>query len=439
MERLLRVLIVEDAPDDAQLIVIQLEQGGFDVQWQRVDCADGMREALEGSHWDIIICDYVMPGFSGLLALQLLKEKGADIPFLMISGKVGEEAAAEAIRAGADDFLLKGNLARLVPAVQRGIAEAALREQSRRHEKELKEKLDFVQVLIDTLPTPIFYNDPNGIYLGCNKAFEQQIGIKHGTQVNKSIYDVLPADLAALYTRGEAAADMDGTPRSFEGTIACADGENRDVIFYSATFSKQGSSSGGVVGALLDISERKRAEMKLRHLSSHDMLTGIYNRAYFDEELDRLKKGRKFPVSVVMADVDRLKEANDRMGHAAGDELLKHAAEVLKNAFRREDVVARVGGDEFAALLPNTDEAALVEAMERLHQQLLHSNQEHSRLPISLSLSIGAATAHSGEELANCWRVADQRMYREKKGRSSSSFPPFRPHHLVAETTASAP
>lgn len=428
MKRLLRVLIVEDAPDDAQLIVIQLEQGGFDVHSRRVDSARGLTEALEGAAWDVVICDYVMPGFSGLQALQILKEKGSDIPFLMISGKVGEEAAAAAIRAGADDFVLKGNLTRLVPAVQRSIAEAALRQQSRRHEEELKEKLDFIQVLIDTLPTPIFYNDPNGLYLGCNKAFEEQIGIKRGEHVNKSIYDILPPDLAALYTRGEEAAETGSGPRSFEGTITCADGERRDVIFYSASFKKPGISSGGVVGALLDISERKQAELKLRYLSSHDILTGIYNRAYFDEELERLRKGRKFPVSIVMADVDRLKETNDQQGHAAGDELLKHAAAVLKNAFRREDVVARVGGDEFAALLPNTDEAALREAMERLQHSLAESNGHGS---LSLSLSIGAATAQSGDELMASWRLADQRMYRQKKGRKNGAAG-NKQHQMVA-------
>lgn len=431
MGRLLRVLMVEDAPDDAQLIVIRLEQGGFDVQFRRVDSAQAMCEALDGSQWDVIISDYVMPGFSGLHALRILKEKGTDIPFLMISGKVGEEAAAEAIRCGADAFLLKGNLAGLVTAVQRGIADAALREQNRRHEQELKDKLTFIQVLIDTLPTPIFYNDPNGLYLGCNKAFEEQIGMKRGENINKSIYDILPPDLAALYTRGEEVTGKGGGPRSFEGTITCADGESRDVIFYSASFSNSGSTNGGVVGALLDISERKRAETKLRYLSTHDMLTGIYNRAYFDEELERLKKGRKFPVSIVMADVDGLKEANDRFGHAAGDELLKHAAEVLKNAFRREDVAARIGGDEFAALLPNTDEVALVEAMERLQQQLQLSNKEHHGFPLPLSLSIGAATAMNGEDLTAAWRIADQRMYREKKGRSACT-PQFRQRHISA-------
>ena len=421
MENLLRVLIVEDAPDDAQLIAMELEHGGYDVQFQRVDSAKGMRDALDCSPWDAIICDYVMPGFSGLQALQILRHKGLDKPFVMISGKVGEEAAAEAMRAGADDFLLKGNLSRLVPAIRREMAEAALRQEHRRSEKELRDKLDFIQVLIDTLPTPIFYNDPNGLYLGCNKAFEEQIGLKRGEILNKSVYDILPPDLAELYTRGEEALELGMGPRSFEGSIAYADGENRDVIFYSAVFSNSDRSVGGVVGALLDISERKRGETKLRYLSTDDMLTGIYNRAYFDEELDRLKKGRKFPVSIVMADVDRLKETNDQLGHAAGDELLKQTAEAFKSAFRREDVAARIGGDEFAALLPNTDESALVEAMERLQQHLALTNAEHGGN--RLSLSIGAATANSGEDLTAAWRMADQRMYRQKKGRSACSKP----------------
>ena len=415
MENVLRVLIIEDSPDDAKLTVMELERGGYDVQFQRVDSAKTLRAALDSSPWDVVICDYLMPGFSGLEALQILKQQGLDNPFIMISGKVGEEAAAEAMRSGADDFLLKGNLSRLVPAIKREIAEAALRQEHRRSEKELRDKLDFIQVLIDTLPTPIFYNDPNGLYLGCNKAFEEQIGLKKGEIVNKSVYDILPPDLAALYTRGEEAVETGAEPRSFEGSIACADGESRDVIFYSAVFSNSDSSAGGVVGALLDISERKRSETKLRYLSTHDVLTGIYNRAYFDEELDRLKKGRKFPVSIVMADVDMLKESNDHLGHAAGDALLRHAAQVFKGAFRREDVAARVGGDEFAALLPNTDESALVEAMERLQQHLASSNALNPDNP--LSLSIGAATANSGEELMAAWRMADQRMYMQKKGR----------------------
>lgn len=430
METLLRVLIVEDAPEDAGLIVMELERNGYQVESRRVDRAAALREALQSGRWDVVISDYMVPGFGGLQALQMVRELEPYLPFLMISGRVGEEAAAEAIRAGADDFLLKGSLSRLPAAIERSKADCAARRERDLTQQDLRDRLEFIQVLIDTLPTPIFYNDPNGLYLGCNKAFEEQIGLKKGEILNKNVYDLFPADLASLYT---GAGDTAGSDRrTFEGTITCADGESRDMIFYSAIFNGSGSTTGGVVGALLDISDRKRSEMKLRYLSTHDMLTGIYNRAYFDEELDRLKKGRKFPVSIVMADVDRLKEANDHLGHAAGDELLRHAAEVFRGAFRGDDVAARIGGDEFAAILPNTDETALVEALERLQAALILNNAEHPENP--LSLSIGAATAHSGDELMAAWRTADQRMYGHKKGRrSSSKLQAPVPSHAVRE------
>jgi diguanylate cyclase (GGDEF)-like protein/PAS domain S-box-containing protein len=417
----LRVLIVDSSPDETQLVVRELEKGHCTVEYLRVESEKEMGEALDAQAWDGIICDYALTGFSCLRALEMMHDKGLDLPFIIISGRIGEEAAVGAIRAGASDFLLKDNLSRLVPVLQRELAEAVIRQEQRRAEMELKERLNFIQVLIDTLPTPIFYNDTNGQYLGCNRAFEEQVGLKHGEIASRSIYEILPPDLAALYSRGEEELDITQGPKSFEGTITCASGESRDVIFYSAVFTSPEASVGGMVGALLDISERKASETKLRFLSTHDMLTGIYNRAYFDEELERLKKGRKFPVSIVMADVDRLKETNDLLGHAAGDELLRQTAEVFRGAFRREDVAARIGGDEFAALLPNTDEAALVEAMERLQQHLAINN--HQRGDNLLSLSIGAATAHNGEELMAAWQKADQRMYLQKNSRQVSRAP----------------
>lgn len=165
-----------------------------------------------------------------------------------------------------------------------------------------------------------------------------------------------------------------------------------------------------------DITERKQAESELRYMSVHDGLTGLYNRGFFGEELTRLERGRQFPVSIVMADVDNLKGTNDREGHAAGDDVLKRAAQILTDTFRAEDIVARIGGDEFAVLLPGTDVAAATVALKRLDHFLQEHNEAHAAAPVHISF--GASTAEKHASLTNVLREADEKMYRAKRGRN---------------------
>ena len=158
--------------------------------------------------------------------------------------------------------------------------------------------------------------------------------------------------------------------------------------------------------------EQKLAEERLKQLATHDSLTGLYNRVFFEEELARVERGRLFPVSVVMADVDGLKLVNDTHGHAAGDEFLRLAAHALRCAFRSEDVIARIGGDEFAILLPDASEPVVEAAVQRLRNLILIHNPVNSRS--ALSLSLGAATIEKGQSLTEAMQRADNRMYRDK-------------------------
>jgi signal transduction histidine kinase len=133
----LRALIVEDQEDDTLLLVRELKHSGFDVIHRRVDTAEALGEALDTGEWDVVFADYTMPGFSGTTALHLVRRRGADLPFIFVSGTIGEDVAVEAMRGGANDYVIKGNLKRLGPAVERELRDAAVRRERRRLEAQV--------------------------------------------------------------------------------------------------------------------------------------------------------------------------------------------------------------------------------------------------------------------------------------------------------------
>jgi diguanylate cyclase (GGDEF)-like protein len=160
-----------------------------------------------------------------------------------------------------------------------------------------------------------------------------------------------------------------------------------------------------------EILQRRTLEEKLRYQSMHDALTGIYNRAFFEAELSRLEISGEFPVSLVVGDLNDLKIVNDTQGHAVGDEVLRRASALLGEVFRSRDVLARIGGDEFAVLLPHTDAAAAAKVVERIHLKISEYNQRYPDLPIQVAL--GTSTASQGK-LVEAFVIADRRMYVEK-------------------------
>src|SRR6266851_9895380 len=139
----LRVLLIEDSEDDAALLLRELRRGNYDVQLERVDESSALESAFDKQTWDLILSDFSMPHFSGTDALRILRSKGCEIPFIFVSGTIGEETAVAALREGAQDYLMKTNLKRLVPAVQRALREAEERENRKKMEQQVQQLRKF--------------------------------------------------------------------------------------------------------------------------------------------------------------------------------------------------------------------------------------------------------------------------------------------------------
>ncbi|MEW6624422.1 MAG: PAS domain S-box protein [Bacillota bacterium] len=174
------------------------------------------------------------------------------------------------------------------------------------------------------------------------------------------------------------------------------------------------------VGVFRDITSQKEVEEKLKYLSFHDQLTGIYNRAYFENEMKRLEGSREYPITIICADVDGLKLVNDTMGHQYGDELLKACARVLKEPLRKADILAHIGGDEFAVILPRTDNETGKKVLKRIREAVNIYNSKNPK--VFLSFSLGMATTSSAEQsLADVFSDADDDMYKDKLIRGSQT------------------
>lgn len=279
----LRVLVVDDSKNDAWLMVQQLECGGYAVTSERVDSAATMQAALGRQDWDIVISDYTMRGFSGLTALALCKEKDLDLPFILVSGAIGEDVAVTAMRAGAHDYLMKGNLSRLAPAVERELRDAEVRRERQRAEAALRRAHDELEMrvqertaelaranaalqanearataLLNAIPDSIFRIDRQGVFLDY-KAEDKDLYLDRQHILGAQISEIMPPEFADLVARQIRATLETGALQAFEYQLPAPD---RGVRDYEARMVVSGADE--VTTFVRDITEHKRAGVALR-------------------------------------------------------------------------------------------------------------------------------------------------------------------------------
>ena len=205
----------------------------------------------------------------------------------------------------------------------------------------------------------------------------------------------------------------------YEGVNYSLSGAAVDILMRSIPMPGFEASWERVLVAISDITARKKAESYLSYLGTHDVLTALHNRSYFEDRCSQLQKEGRYPISVIAMDLNGLKRANDSGGHEAGDALIRRAAEVITKAAGTQDVAARTGGDEFALLLTYQDERAARNLVAQLQSLIELNNQFYSGT--RLSLSVGTATAYTGLTLNEVLKKADQRMYEAKRAFYASS------------------
>jgi len=251
----LRVLLVEDSEDDALLLLRELRSGGFEPVHERVDTAKGLADALKNRKWDIVISDYSIPGFGGLEALKIFKKTRLDIPFIIVSGNIGEDIAVEAMKSGAQDYIMKGNLKKLVPAVERELREA----ESRRMRRAAEERVTVLSNLLNHSSDAICVVDPgSGSFLECNEGASGIFGFGREELLSRAVIDILERLNSPSLWKGHAREVEEKGPILFEDIAKRKSGEKFPVEI-SAKFVEQGSGSY-IVAAVRDITDRKLAE-----------------------------------------------------------------------------------------------------------------------------------------------------------------------------------
>jgi PAS domain S-box-containing protein len=262
MGKPLRVLFVEDSEDDVKILLLELRKGGYDPIYKRVQTAEDLRESLLYGEWEIVISDYRMPGFSGMDAHAILKESGCDLPFILVSGTIGEEAAVEAMRAGAHDYVMKDNLKRLLPAVQRELQEVVERRSRRQAEAALRESEERFRAMADSAPVLMWVSEADGSYSYVNKPWLEFTGRALDQELGSGWRDRIHTDdIRDAEQRFKQNFALQ-RPFQIEYRLQRRDKDWRWVLDTATPRFHPDGAFAGYIGTVVDLTDRKRAEME---------------------------------------------------------------------------------------------------------------------------------------------------------------------------------
>lgn len=323
----LRVLVVEDSEFDARILVNVLRQGGYEPKWQRVETAEQMHKALAEKEWEVVLADYNLPDFSAPEALKLLQDSKIDLPFIIISGGIGEDIAVAAMKAGAHDYFMKGQLARLVAAVERELREAATRASQRKAEESMRESELRYRLLWETATDAVLLMDTDSVIHFANPAVEQIFGYKPEELVGQNLLALLPEKLErpadpSLVKTLHSGVSTNSKRHMLETFGLRKDG--RQTLLEIAYNDMVLQGKRWFVAFIRDITERKRAERELQSNQEQFRVAREIQERLFPKESPKLADfdiaGSSHPAEAAGGDYfDYLPMLHHRVGVAIGD------------------------------------------------------------------------------------------------------------------------
>ena len=264
----LRVLIIEDSENDSQLLLREIQRGEYDVEWERVETRAAMEDALGRRQWDIIICDHSLPEFNAAAALETLQARGFDLPFIIVSGSISEEAAVESLKAGAHDFILKENLARLIPAIQRELGDAKTRHESKQSADQLKYHARLLRHINDA----VIATDDQFRITAWNRSAEKMYGWRSEEVMGHNVSEILNFDLSDEQRAAARELIKETIAARSERIHHRRDGKTIYVEVNTIALTNEHGRMTGYVSVNRDITERKQAEeqtqLQLRRLKA---------------------------------------------------------------------------------------------------------------------------------------------------------------------------
>jgi len=431
MEKNIRVLVVDDSIDATDLIIRQLTKEGYAPSFVRVDIASHFVEQLQKKDpWNVIILDHVLPRFSSREAIELVKQEKLDIPIIIVSEIIGEEEVVKAMQLGAHDIVLKNNLSRLAPVIEREMREKEVRDKKRAAE----ERVTILSQAVEQSRNMVFISDESGVITYVNSSFRELTGYSD-EEVYMQTATLLNASDDRVRTWGndkiccswhEQQLNVVFSGKNWRGEVLVKP-KNREEFWTLVSISPIKNSEGKVVNLVNvgeDLSELKEKENELARLAFYDSVTGLANRRLLDDRLEQLIKSTKRygnSAALLCLDLDKFKKVNDTLGHGAGDSLLKWVADNLLSCIRDSDTAARTGGDEFHILITNLESEDLVRSVADKILKRLNEPFTSGSKSITVTTSIGIVLIpRDGDNIKELKMKGDIALYYAKdKGRNN--------------------